>query len=189
MATTTASTSFLQRLIGAAALDAPVYEEIESDPKATTQAFVVVVLSSIAGGIGATRLLGPAGAVDFSLANILFLTAVTLIVWAAWALLTFEVGYRLMPQPQTRADPGELLRTVGFATAPGLLRVLGVFPEVTSPAFVVSSLWMIAAMVVAVRQALDYRSTSRAVAVCLVGFSLATAVAVVIGLVFGPTLH
>ena len=146
----------------------------------------MVVLSSIAGGIGATRLLGPSGAANFSLANILFLTAVALIVWAAWALLTFEVGYRLMPQPQTRADPGELLRTVGFATAPGLLRVLGIFPEVTMPAFVVSSIWMIAAMVVAVRQALDYQSTSRAVAVCLVGFSLAMAVAAVIGLVFGP---
>jgi hypothetical protein len=189
MSPTTASTSFLQRLIGAAALDAPVYEEIESDPRATMQAFVVVLLSSLATGIGATRLLGPRGAAGFSVGNILFLTALALVVWAAWALLTFEVGYRLMPQPQTRADPGELLRTVGFATAPGLLRILGVFPEVTVPAFVVSSIWMVAAMVVAVRQALDYQRTSRAIAVCLVGFSLAMAVATLLGLVFGPRLY
>jgi hypothetical protein len=189
MATTTVSTTFVQRVIGAAALDAPVYEEIESDPRATTQAFVVVVLSSLATGIGATRLLGPRGAADFSIPNILFLTALALVVWAAWALLAFEVGYRLLAQPQTRTDPGELLRTVGFATAPGLLRVFGVFPEVTVPAFVISSIWMIAAMVVAVRQALDFRSTSRAIAVCLVGFLLSMAVAAVLGLVFGPKLY
>jgi hypothetical protein len=186
---TNASTTFLQRLIGAVSLDAPVYEEVEADPRATTQAFVVVLLSSLAGGIGATRLLGPRGAADFSIANILFLTAVALVLWAAWALLTFEVGYRLLPQPQTRSDPGELLRTVGFATAPGLLRVFGVFPEVAVPAFVVSSVWMIAAMVVAVRQALDYQSTSRAIAVCLLGFSLSMAVAVILGLLFGPKLY
>jgi hypothetical protein len=94
-----------------------------------------------------------------------------------------------LPQPQTRADPGQLLRTVGFATAPGLLRVFGIFPEATVPAFLVSSIWMIAAMVVAVRQALDYQSTSRAIAVCLVGVSLVLAVAAVLGLVFGHEVY
>jgi Yip1 domain len=189
MAITTAPTSFVQRIIGAAALDAPVYEEIERDPRATAQAFVVVLLSSFAGGVGATGLVGPRGSDGLSVGSILFLSTLALIVWAAWALVTFEVGYRLLPQPQTRADPGQLLRTVGFATAPGLLRVFGIFPEATVPAFLVSSIWMIAAMVVAVRQALDYQSTSRAIAVCLVGVSLVLAVAAVLGLVFGHEVY
>jgi hypothetical protein len=182
-------TSFLQRLIGAAALDAPIYEEIERDPRATTQAFAVVLLSSLAGGIGATGLVGPRGPEGLSAANILFLSTLSLVVWAAWALVTFEVGYRLLPQPQTRADPGQLLRTIGFATTPGLLRVFGIFPEATVPAFFVSSIWMIAAMVVAVRQALDYQNTSRAIAVCLVGVSLVLAVAAVLGLILGHEVY
>jgi hypothetical protein len=94
-----------------------------------------------------------------------------------------------MPQPQTRANPEQLLRTIGFATTPGLLRVLGVFPEVAVPAFAISSIWMIAAMVVAVRQALDYDSTARAIAVCVLGFSLSVAVALVLGLFLGPEVQ
>ena len=71
-----------------------------------------------------------------------------------------------MPEPQTRADVGELLRTIGFASAPGMLRVFGIVPGATIPAFAITAVWMLAAMIVAVRQALDYQSTSRAVAVC-----------------------
>jgi hypothetical protein len=190
MATTTkAPTPFFMRMFSAAALDAPVYEEVEADPRATRQAFVVVLLTSLAAGVGATGLLGPGGADNFSIGRIMFLTTLTLIAWGAWALVTFEVGYRLMPQPQTRAQPNELLRTIGFATTPGLLRIFGVFPEVAWPAFVISSIWMIAANVVAVRQALDYDSTGRAIVVCLIGFGLAVSVAVALGVLFGPAVN
>jgi hypothetical protein len=58
------------------------------------------------------------------------------------------------------------MRTTGFAAAPGVFRILRVIPGLAVPVLVVSSVWMIAAMVVAVRQALDYRTTARAVAVC-----------------------
>ena len=85
-------------------------------------------------------------------------------------------------------DVGELLRTIGFASTPWLLRIFGVLPGVTVPAFAIAAVWMLAAMVVAVRQALDYTSTSRAIAVCLVGWALALAFAVGIGLVFSPNV-
>ena len=175
--------TFLQRLIGAVSLDAAIYEEVEADRSATSQALVVVVMSSVAAGIGGRGLGGP------SAANIVFLTVVTLLAWAAWALLTFQIGGRLMPEPQTRVDVGELLRTIGFSSAPGLLRVFGVLPGVTIPAFAITAVWMLAAMIVAVRQALDYTSTARAIAVCIVGWVLAIAFAIGIGLVFGPTVQ
>ena len=178
----TTPNTFLQRLIGAVSLDAAIYEEVEADRGATGQALAVVVLSSLAAGIGARGLGGT------SLANIAFISVVTLLAWAAWALLTFEIGGRLMPEPQTRVDVGELLRTIGFAATPGLLRVFGVLPGVTIPAFAVTAVWMLAAMVVAVRQALDYTSTGRAIAVCVLGWALALAFAVGIGLLFGPTV-
>ena len=102
--------------------------------------------------------------------------------------ITFQIGSRLMPTGETRADVGELLRTIGFAATPGLLRLLGIMPAVTVPVFAVTAVWMLAAMVVAVRQALDYRSTGRAVAVCVLGWILSLAIAIILGLVFGPSV-
>ena len=93
-----------------------------------------------------------------------------------------------MPGPQTRSSVGELLRTIGFASAPGCLRVLGIVPGATIPVFAVTAIWMLAAMAVAVRQALDYQTTARAVAVCVLGWVLAIALAIALGLMFGPTL-
>jgi hypothetical protein len=183
MATTIArSNTFLQRLIGAAALDAAIYEEVEADGSATVQAFVVVLGSSVAAGIGA-RGLGGETAV-----NITFIAMVALLAWCGWALVTYAIGAFILPEPQTHADVGELLRTLGFASAPGLLRVFGILPGVTVPAFIVTSVWMLLAMIVAVRQALDYTRTRRAVAVCVLGWALSIAMALVLGLLFGPSV-
>jgi len=182
MATATTTTPFVMRLIGALALDPVTYEEVEADRSATGQALLVVVLSGVGAGIGA-RGLGsgtPQGMV--------FISAVSLISWAAWALLTYQIGVRLMPEAETRSDVGELLRTIGFAAAPGMLRIFGVVPGAALPAFVITAIWMLGAMIVAVRQALDYKSTARAVAVCVVGWTLAIAIAVGLGLVFSPAV-
>ena len=182
MATSTQTNSFLQRLIGAVSLDVAIYEEVEADKGATAQAFVVVVLSSLAAGIGARGFGGS------SPLNIAFFTMVALMAWIAWALLTLQIGGRLLPEPQTHVDVGELMRTIGFAAAPGILRIFGILPGVTLPAFAISAVWMLAAMIVAVRQALDYTSTARAIAVCVLGWILAAGFAVVLGLLFGPTV-
>jgi hypothetical protein len=184
MASTTVSqtNSFLQRLIGAMALDPAIYEEVEADPAAASQAFVVVILSSMATGIGA---LGFGG---MSALGVGFITITSLLAWAAWALVTFEVGVRIMPAPETRSNPGELLRTIGFAATPGILNLFAVLPSITAPVFLVTSIWMLLTMIVAVRHALDYRSTARAVAVCVLGWTLALTIALVMGLAFGPAL-
>ena len=80
------------------------------------------------------------------------------------------------------------MRTTGFASAPGVFRILGVIPGLAVPVLVIATVWMIAAMVVAVRQALDYRTTGRAVAVCLLGWTFAVGFAVLFGVFFGPRL-
>lgn len=184
MATTTEiRSSFVIRLIGAMALDPVTYEELEADHSATGQAFLVVVLSSLGAGIGAR------GYGEGSVQAVLFISGLSLLAWLAWALVTYQIGARLMPEPQTQSDVGELLRTIGFSAAPGMLRVFGIVPGATVPAFAITAVWMLAAMVVAVRQSLDYTSTGRAIAVCALGWSLALAIAVTIGLVFGPTLQ
>jgi hypothetical protein len=182
MTTTTTPNSFTQRLIGAAALDAAIYEEVEGDPSATGQALAVVLLSSLAAGLGAS------GFGRVSLANVIIISTVSLLAWATWALVVFEIGGRLMPEPQTRVDVGQLLRTIGFAATPGLIRVFGILPGATIPAFAIAAVWMLLAMVVAVRQALDYKSTALSFAVCAFGWALAIAIAVTLGMLFGPTV-
>ncbi|MGE0450003.1 MAG: hypothetical protein AB7Q29_10530 [Vicinamibacterales bacterium] len=181
MSPTIRPNTFLQRLVGAAALDAAIYEEVESDPAATGQAMAVVVLSSVAMGIGAQGLgSGPSSIAIFGI--------IALVTWAAWALLMFEIGVRIMPAKETRSNPYELLRTIGFAATPGFAAVLAAVPAVTVPVLVGTWIWMLLAMIVAVRQALDFRSTARAVAVCVLGWALALTLALGLGLFFGPSV-
>ena len=154
--------SIQDRMIRAAKLDAQLYEEVEADRGAMGQATAVVILSAVAAGIGNLAAGGVVG--------ILVLSVAALVGWYIWAFLTYMIGTRLLPEPATRADLGELLRTLGFASAPGLIRVLGIVPGLTDLVFMVAAVWMLIAMVIAVRQALDYESTLRAVGVCLIGW-------------------
>lgn len=151
-----------ERMIRAALLDAAVYEEVEADTSATWQAAGVVGLSSLCAGIGS----GPEGGIG----RVLLWTLVALVGWYLWAFLMYVIGTRLLPEDQTRADPGELLRTIGFSSAPGVVRLVGVVPWLRGIVFVVVSLWMLVAMIVAIRQALDYTSTFRAAGVCSLGY-------------------
>src|SRR5262249_14894768 len=134
---TAPATGFLMRLIGAVSVDPLLYEEVEADRTATGQALLVVVLSSLGAGIGAR------GVGSGSLESMVFIGAISLIAWAAWALVTYQIGAKLMPEPQTRADVGELLRTIGFSSAPGILRVFGVVPGASIAAFVITAIWML----------------------------------------------
>ena len=155
-------TTFGDRIIRAAKLDAQLYEEVEADTGAMGQAMGIVVLSSMAAGVGSVGIGG--------LGGILVGTIAALIGWYVWAYLTYFIGTKFLPEPQTEADLGELLRTIGFSSSPGLIRVFGIIPGLAGPLFLVTSIWMLVAMVIAVRQALDYESTSRAVGVCVIGW-------------------
>jgi hypothetical protein len=167
-----------QRMLGAALLRSDTYEEVEADRSATGQAFLVVLLSAAAAGVGTIENHGAAGILWSSLAE--------LGGWLVWAWVTCVVGTRLLPGEHTESDLGELLRTIGFSRAPGLLRLLGVISPLTGIVFVVCSVWMLVAMVVAVRQALDYESTLRAVAVCAIGFPVYAIILALSILLQGP---
>jgi hypothetical protein len=163
--------SFTERMIGAAKLEVPIYEEVEHDQNATGQAMGVVILSAVASGVGAIGG-GPMG----------FLWGIisALVAWFIWAGIIFLVGTKLMPEPQTKAEIGQLLRTLGFAASPGVLNVLGIIPLLGWVVRIAVMIWQIIATVIAVRQALDYQTTGKAIVVCLIGWVCATAV----GLVF-----
>jgi len=156
--------NFQDRVFRAAKLDASLYEEVEADKGAMGQAVGVVILSSVAAGVGTITRGGFSG--------ILMGTIFAVVGWFLWAYITYLVGTKLLPEPQTKADLGELLRTIGFSSSPGLIRVLAIIPGLGWLVFLVASVWMLIAMVIAVRQALDYKSTLRAIGVCLIGWIL-----------------
>ena len=169
--------SIQERMIRAAKLDVQLYEEVEADRGAMGQAMGVVVLSGVAAGIG--------NFANGGLVATMIGTVGALVGWYIWAFLTYFIGTRLLPEPQTKADQGELLRTIGFSSAPGLIRVLGIIPGLTGLVFSVAGIWMLAAMVIAVRQALDYTSTWRAIGVCVIGWVIQAVILAVAVSMFG----
>jgi len=173
--------NLVNNMIRAAKLDVNFYEKAEADKTMFGQAMLVVVLSSIAGGIGS---IGQAG-----IAGVLVGTILALVAWYVWAYLTYFIGTRFLAEPQTKADMGELLRTIGFSSAPGVLRVLGIIPGLNVIVNIVAGIWMLVAMVVAVRQALDYSNTGRAIVVCIIGWVVQMVIGVLLfSLFMGGTI-
>lgn len=155
--------SFTDRILGAARLDAATYEEVEADESATVQALLVVALAAASSGIGALS----GGVYHFFLGLL-----GPIIGWLIYAVVVFVVGGMVFPEPGTKADAGEVLRTVGFASSPGLLYFLGLIPFIGGLISLAIAVWVLVATVIAVRQALDYKSTGRAVGVCVLGWIL-----------------
>lgn len=165
------------RIVGALRLDPPAYEEVESDGRATLQALIMVVVVSAAVGVGFP-------APQPGLLPLVAQTAASLVTWVVWSALVYLLGVHVFPVAATRSSLGELLRTTGFSTAPGLLMAFGRLPRVGGIIFAVAAVWMLIAMLVAVRQALDYSSLWRAIAVCGAAWLLSFTFLVVMGLLF-----
>ena len=154
--------SMVDRMIGASRLDVHIFEEVEADTSATRQALSVVFLVALATGIASIGRLG--------LLGLLVAVVVAVVGWAIWAWIIYFIGTKILPEHETHADWGQLARSLGFAQSPGVLRVFGVVPGVGSIILLVVFVWMLVSMVIAVRQALDYTSTLRAIGVVLLGF-------------------
>lgn len=152
----------IERMLRAAKLDASLYEEVERDENSMGQAITVVVISSLAAGIGSMGFGGPLG--------LLAGTCAALFSWIIWAVLTHFIGTTMLAEPQTSSSIKEVMRVTGFASAPGVIRIFSFIPLVGNLVNFVAGLWMLAAFVVAVRQVLDYSGTGRAILVCVIGF-------------------
>jgi hypothetical protein len=173
--------SFAQRLIGAIKLDAGIYEEIEHDPTAMGQAVAVVVLAALATGIGGMRSPGAPGLVADVIGGLLGWLTSTAVIWL--------IGVRFM---KCTSDYAELLRTLGFASAPRLITVIGSIPIIGVLALFAGGIAGLVAYVIAVRQALDV-TTGRAILVCVLAYLVGIAVVVLLimlvasGAPSGPT--
>jgi len=152
---------FLNRIFRSIKIDPEVYDEVQKDKNATLSAAIVVVASSLAAGIAAKQL----GANSFIFAPIL-----SLLSWFVWAYIVYFVGVKLFPDPKTKTSHAALLRAIGFSSAPGIIRVFSFSPELMTVTFIGSALWMLACMVVAVRQTLNYKSLWKALGVVIMSW-------------------
>jgi len=152
--------SIIDRMIRAARLERQVYEEVEHDQSATRQAMLVVVLGAIAAGIGALY-----GGIIALMVGIV----VALIGWAVYAFIVYWVGTNFFKGPRTEATWGELLRTLGFASSPRVLLILGIIPVVGLLIWLAVFIWILVTTVIAIRQALDF-DTGRAIATAVVSW-------------------
>jgi len=149
--------SLVDRMVGAAFLNVDTYEDVEHDEEATGQAAAVVAMVAVASAIGGLGT-GAPGALRGAVAS--------LVGWAVWAGITYLVGTKLFGGTATW---GELLRTLGFANAPGLLMVLGIIPFLGVPIVAVVALWVLVASFIGTRQALDF-GNAKTFATVLVGW-------------------
>lgn len=154
--------TFTQRVKGVLILDAMTFEDIEADTSANGQALLVVIAASVAAGLGAGMRLGVTG--------LLRETVGALAGWVMWAAVTWVIGSKLLPEPQTRTDMGELLRVIGYAYAPNLFGFFAFIPALGVVVSTIVACWLLATTIVAVRQALDYVSTVRAAGVVFIGW-------------------
>jgi|TARA_B110001450_G_scaffold236841_1_gene242599 hypothetical protein len=152
---------FVNRIFRAIKIDIDLYEEVEKDKKATIQAGAVVILSSLAAGVGALQM---------GMSNFLLAPVMSLLSWYVWAYVIYFVGVKIFGETKTKTNHGELLRTIGFSSAPGLIRIFGVTPDLMTVTFIGSAFWMLACMVVAVKSALDYESMWKAFGVVIIAW-------------------
>ena len=166
----------ISRMMRAMRLDASLYEEVERDKSAMSQAVTVVVISSICAGLGS--LIGSLfrGGLGLGLLGVIITPIVALVGWLIWSFITYIVGTKIFKGPETRADYSELLRTIGFSSSPGVFNILNFIPLVS----LVVGIWQLAAMVIAVRQALDF-TTVKAILTCIVGWIVNVLITMLVG--------
>jgi hypothetical protein len=172
-------------MIRAARLEPDLYEEVEADQTATNDALIVVVIAAVAAGISAgiatmmsNRPGGLAGSVIGEIIG-------AIIGWLIWSYITYFIGTRLF---DGRATPGELLRTIGFSHAPGVLNILGFIPVIGPLIRLVVFFWLLVAGVIAVRQALDF-DTGKAILTTIIGWLVPVVIFIVLGLLgFGAAM-
>ena len=173
---------FFRRFIGALVLDAGTFEDIEADRRAAVQSAIVVAAVCLSAGFAAAgqQITGTAGFVSGVL--------MTLGAWLVWVVMIAALGPYAMAEPQTKSDFPELLRVLGFAAAPGVFIALAAMRALTPLVMIAVAIWMMAAAVLGMRQALDYRSTARAAAVCVISWLLSFGVMAAIATLFTRTV-
>ncbi len=173
--------TMINRVIRAASLDVEFFNEVETDTSLTQEALMVVILVSIAGSIGS--FIGSLINRSFGGALLALIGAliIGIVNYYIWAYITYFVGTQLF---DATADPGEMLRVLGYASGPRVLSILRFIPCVGWLIALVGDVWALIAGFIGAREALDLDTTKTLITVAI-GWVIITIVSIVVGLVFG----
>ena len=152
---------FLNRILRSVKIDPEVFNEVQKDRNATLSAAIVVLLSSSAAGIGAASM---------GIGNFIIAPIFSLLSWFVWAYIVYFVGVKLFPDSKTKTSEFALLRAIRFSSAPGIIRVFSFNESLMTVLFIGSAFWMLACMIVAVRETLNYKSLWKALGVVIISW-------------------
>ncbi len=154
---------FFKYCIGAIQLNPQTFSDIASDRGVLKQAIILAILSSITTGIG-----NASGYPE----RIPLAAGYAFVAWLAWVFLIYILGAKLFREADTQTNISTLLCIAGFASMPGLIRILAYLPPFAGIVSAGAMLWMLAMMVVGTKEALKYRQMPRAIAVTLLSWPL-----------------
>jgi hypothetical protein len=173
--------AMINRVMRAAMLDVAVYEDVEKDTSLTQEALIVVIIVSVASGIGAFLAGLVGGSPGAAVVGLFFGVIMGVLGYYIWAYLTYWIGTSVF---NGTADVGELLRTLGYASGPRVLGILAFIPCLGGLAGLIGGIWALVTGVVAVRQALDF-DTSKAVLTVIIGWIVVLVISVLLGTALG----
>jgi hypothetical protein len=162
-------------------LQASTFEEIEHDVSAISQAAAVVAAVAVSRAIGL---------IYFGIRFFLMTLVMAFIGWVVGSAVLWIVGTRLLPGKTTEADLPQMMRVVGFAQAPGIFAILAIIPFLGVLIGLVIAIWTLVALVIAVKQALDYDDVFKAIIVCLIAWAAMILVMMMTAFLgYGPRMY
>jgi hypothetical protein len=173
--------AMFNRMIRAAKLEVAFYNEVEADTSLNQEALMVVILVSVAAGIGSFLQVLFQGNIGGAILGLILAAVLGVVGYYIWAYITYFVGTNVF---KGTADVGELLRTLGYASAPKLLSILVFIPCVGALASLAGAIWSLVAGVIAVREALDF-DTTKAVVTVIIGWVIILILTLIVGVVLG----
>ena len=174
----------IDRIVRAIRLDWTVFREIAQDREAMKEAAIIVLVVTFLAALGGTGGLlmaqVDAGTAILGFFVNWFVNGI-LIGWIGWAILTYFVGAVLF---KGQTDVQEMMRVLGYASAPRLLGLLGFIPCV-GWLFVIAG-WVLSliAGIIAIREAMDF-DTRNAIITVVISWIAAFAIALIINGLFG----
>jgi len=164
------------RILRAIRLDPTVYREIAADEAAMGQAAIIVVIVSLLSAIGSS--FGTENGLVSLLVN--WITGIV-VGWIVWAVLTYFIGSKLFGG---RSSTAEMMRVLGFASAPRLLGILGVIPCVGWIAPIIGWILAFVAGFIAVRESMEFE-TGNAILTVVISWVISFAITLAVGLLLG----
>ena len=131
--------------------------------------FALIIMEGISGAIATSSLIKT---------NILLSGITAIFSWFIWSLLIFVIGVKVFPEKETKVNFKKILIGVGYAHAPGILRILGFIPEMVIPIVLITQFWIFASLIIATKEMLNFKSNIKSLGVVLIAFLIIAIVSV-----------